>query len=697
MKKRNTTSFFVLLFIIGIQFGNAISYAFPPSKTLTTAPTITATGNFSYCPQTETKIVSTVHITFDPSEPSTDAVYIQIASGYSQGNDVLSLSNQSAHPNIKSSWNTTEGKLILSGLTATDLVSYTDFELAIKDVVFKNTSLNPTGTRSFSISLGNGRANYLPRNGHYYEFIPSLRTSWSNARNAATTQRFYGLQGYLATLTAADEAQLAGKQAPGSGWIGGSDEETEGVWKWMSGPEAGQTMSFTFWNSGEPNDFGGNEDYAHITAPGVGTRGSWNDLPNNGGSGDYEAKGYIVEYGGMPGDPVLQLSASTSLTVLEITTTIPASRCDSGSVTLQATATSGTINWFDTQTGSTVLATSSIFNTPIINATKDFFAEISTCPSTRTKVTATVITSPTISTLQSSVSRCGDGSVVLEATTTNGIINWFSVPTAGNPLQTTNRFTTPNLSETTIFYAEAVDANCKSANRLAIEVKINPVPLVNDETSILCESSSLILDAGLSGFAYLWSTTETTKSINVSAPGAYSVILTNPLTNCSSTKKIDVQEHSIPKIEEIVVEDTSVTIQLKNPSNYFEFSIDGGNFSPTNQFLNLGGSLHFATAREIYGCGSDTKTFVVLVAKPFFTPNNDNHNDFWTVEGIQYFPNAILRIFDRYGKFIKEISPTSQGWDGTYIGTPLPADDYWYSYIKDNASNELRGHFSLKR
>jgi hypothetical protein len=42
-------------------------------------------------------------------------------------------------------------------------------------------------------------------------------------------------------------------------------------------------LHFAFWNGGEPNNFENrNEDYAHITAIGVGTTGSWNDLTNTG-------------------------------------------------------------------------------------------------------------------------------------------------------------------------------------------------------------------------------------------------------------------------------------------------------------------------------------------------------------------------------------------------------------------------------
>jgi hypothetical protein len=66
----------------------------------------------------------------------------------------------------------------------------------------------------------------------------------------------------------------------------------------------------------EPNQYNGaQENYAHITAPGVGITGSWNDLTNTGDPGNYQPKGYIVEYGGMSGDPVLKIAASTTITI----------------------------------------------------------------------------------------------------------------------------------------------------------------------------------------------------------------------------------------------------------------------------------------------------------------------------------------------------------------------------------------------
>ena len=54
------------------------------------------------------------------------------------------------------------------------------------------------------------------------------------------------MQGYLATIQSREEAVLVGELSPGVGWIGGTDQEQEGVWKWAGGPEKG----ITFWEGG---------------------------------------------------------------------------------------------------------------------------------------------------------------------------------------------------------------------------------------------------------------------------------------------------------------------------------------------------------------------------------------------------------------------------------------------------------------
>ncbi|MEN9907396.1 MAG: hypothetical protein RLZZ540_537 [Bacteroidota bacterium] len=675
-------------------------------------PSITADGNGTYCTQSYVKIAKNVIITHDASETSTDEVYIQIASGYVNGQDILKLNDtySAAHPLITSSFNASEGKLKIYS-TSGNLVPYTDFIDAIEAVEFYNSSTSPSGTRSFSISVGIGQLSYLPRNGHYYEYVASLGINWTRARDEASSKNYYGLQGYLATLTAADEAQLAGAQAPGTGWIGGSDAETEGIWKWVTGPEAGTTFwqgkntgtttapfYYANWNSpNEPNDSKNNEDYAHITAPAVGRPGTWNDLPEPGDPpGNYFPKGYIVEYGGMPGDPILNLSASTTLNFPKITSTTPASRCATGTVTLKAVASSGTIDWYDAPTAGNLLATANNFTTPTLSATTTYYAEAAGCESTRVAVTATINKIPTLNVPSTTIPICDSGKVTLTATTDVGIINWYASSTDTTILGSGTQFTTPILTQNTTYYAEAINNGCSNGTRTTVNIVVYSSPILTDQTVILCKETNVELDAGLSGMRYLWSTGATSQTITVSTAGTYTVDVTNA-NNCSSKKTITVAEHTTPEIDRIDVNETTVVIYLKKEEAYFEYSIDSINYQSSNVFFDAPSSLQTAYVREINLCGMDTKDFIVLIAPKFFTPNNDSYNDRWEINGLIYYPKASITIFDRYGKLISILNSNNPSWDGTYHKLMLPASDYWYVLKIDDNSLEKRGHFSLKR
>ncbi len=138
-----------------------------------------------------------------------------------------------------------------------------------------------------------------PANGHsyYIYYSPTVSQwpflhvdntndiSWFEAKTAAEA-----MGGYLATITnEAEEVFLQSTSAfagsvKGEGiraWIGLSDAMEERVFKWVAGPEVGQTLSYADWMVGEPNNAGlEGENYVEWRNYPYGPNaGAWNDVP----------------------------------------------------------------------------------------------------------------------------------------------------------------------------------------------------------------------------------------------------------------------------------------------------------------------------------------------------------------------------------------------------------------------------------
>ena len=95
--------------------------------------------------------------------------------------------------------------------------------------------------------------------------------SWSDASAACLAA---GLQ--LATVQSASENALLLTAAAGNRvWIGGTDAASEGEWKWSS---TGTPLSYTNWYSGQPDNWGGNEDCLEFNWK-ASSPGKWNDGP----------------------------------------------------------------------------------------------------------------------------------------------------------------------------------------------------------------------------------------------------------------------------------------------------------------------------------------------------------------------------------------------------------------------------------
>ncbi|WP_369753442.1 T9SS type B sorting domain-containing protein [Flavobacterium sp. WC2409] len=289
----------------------------------------------------------------------------------------------------------------------------------------------------------------------------------------------------------------------------------------------------------------------------------------------------------------------------------------------------------------------------------------------------------------------------------------FFYPTEQDASLSTNELEKEYSSNSkTIFIRAENKEGCYGTGQF--DLIVEPTPKINTfEKSFLCESEnpSITINSGLgpqalsSDYTFLWSTGETTPSITVTKEGDYKVIVKNK-SGCSETRTCSVIMSYLAKIQNIDVQDLApinqVTIELTNPEDYrYMIHFENGLstvFQDNPNFKNIPGGFHELIIENINGCGLVKRNFAVLEAAPFFTPNGDGANDNWNLKGLNgsVYKNAKIFIFDRYGKLLKQLNPSSPGWDGNYNGGPLPSDDYWFS-IELEDGRKAKGHFSLKR
>lgn len=529
------------------------------------SPEITAVGDQAYCPLSEMPVVTDFNIN-NPGGIEIEKIHIQISEGYQNAFDRLKL--LPGHPDITvSSFNIQQGKLTLTAKNS-GVQALTDLIAAVKDVVFWSTSSSISGEKFFSFTLDD--ANYLDKTGHFYEYVPALGITWTDAKvEAENRYNQYGWQGYLATILYTEEAALVGEQAEGAGWIGGSDQVKEGEWKWVTGPSEDHIIfwnglfngsapfgAYANWNNAEPNQ-SGDEDYCHIVNPGTpgAIPGSWNDLSNTGSTGgDYQPKGYIVEYGGMdPANETPISTISTKISVPEVTP-IDGVHCGPGSVSLSADTTGDTVFWFTAPTGGAPIGNGSPFSTPPISDTTTFYVLGSSngcVEGTRTAILAEILPIPTVS--ASDVIVCGAGKATFNATASEGVVLWYTAATGGNFLGSGNVYETQIISTTTTYYMAASANSCETIPRVPVTATVvyTPAPTATSPQEFCENSAPTVTNLTSIGDNIKWysSVAGGTALPNSAAlqSGTYYVTQTNSGCESLTRTAVDVVVYESPK------------------------------------------------------------------------------------------------------------------------------------------------------
>ena len=275
-----------------------------------------------------------------------------------------------------------------------------------------------------------------------------------------------------------------------------------------------------------------------------------------------------------------------------------------------------------------------------------------------------------------------------------------------SPMSASFQNTQPWLQTINVRVENKLNSLCFSET--SFDLIVNELPLVNiEETYFLCNlEPSLNLEVASDLDTYNWkyqddSTISNSREADLTNAGNYTLTVgeSNNGIYCENSFQFELVRSVLPTIVDVehkeLSDDNFIRI-IASGDGDFEYSIDGINYQNSNLFNNILGGIYTVSVRDKLGCGEDSQNVTLIDYPKYFTPNGDGINDTWQIKGVVNYPDAVIFIYNRYGKLLKQLNPNSNGWNGTYRGENMKSSDYWFT-VKLDGGNEFNGHFSLKR
>lgn len=262
-------------------------------------------------------------------------------------------------------------------------------------------------------------------------------------------------------------------------------------------------------------------------------------------------------------------------------------------------------------------------------------------------------------------------------------------------------------------YTYTLTGKFKFCQPKEFEVKVivdKPLEGKIEAPEAVCEGSSLTIDASsYAAEAYVWSsdaleTEKLSSKISVTPAETATFELSMERGLCKATDRVEVLVNSKPvilSVDSVGYRDVEIVLDPSLGTAPFLFAVDVTEPDNDARKTNLAYAPHVAKVIDAAGCEA-VMDFVVVppaINPPvMFSPNGDGENDAWSIPGFEEtYPDAVIVIFDRFGKKLLEMKGSDGGWDGVYNGVEMPSTDYWYEINVDEVDKVYVGHFTLVR
>ena len=257
---------------------------------------------------------------------------------------------------------------------------------------------------------------------------------------------------------------------------------------------------------------------------------------------------------------------------------------------------------------------------------------------------------------------------------------------------------------------------CSLSKNVTISQPAVDLDISISQTNVLCAggssgSASVAVTGGLAPYSYLWDTTpvQTKESMTDLSAGTYTVVVSDSY-GCIKSGSVNISEPEALSIESSTnpascpdADDGSINITIAGGSEpYLVIWSDG--VTALNRHDVLPGT-YSAVVTDKNSCAVSIVvevgfewTFSCVIIPQVITPNNDGYNDDWKIKNIDLYPNAEVRIFNRWGKLVFSTKNLmSNPWDGSQDGKLLPTDSYHYILYLNDGSKPKSGVISVIR
>jgi len=301
------------------------------------------------------------------------------------------------------------------------------------------------------------------------------------------------------------------------------------------------------------------------------------------------------------------------------------------------------------------------------------------------------------------------------------ILTWYDannvVVGSGETISVTPPFTSANANaerrSTYTYNIKAEYGFCTTPTTVPVYVD-EPLSATLPVDPSICEGFSATIDASAyQATSYIWTANEkpvgsgAKVSVTPKVTTTYQVDMMRG--ECEATDYVTVTVNSNPVIARI---DTTLGVRIREivvkdgtGTPPFLYSVDSEkpdafDTNPVKKDLTFG--WHTFYVLDINGCRSKGQSHEMLpppiFIPNFFSPQGDGINDTWKVGNLQeVYPDAIVTIYDRFGKQLIQYKGESEGWDGKYLGKDMPTTDYWYVIEIKEIGKQYVGHFTLLR